>query len=473
MQQQSPRVAVVGAGISGLTAAWRLLAHPARPEVVVLEQSRAPGGKVQLGGLAGVPVDLGAESVLARRPEALDLLAELGLAAEVEHPRTSAAGVYSRGRLRPIPTGTVLGIPADPAALGDLLDPEELTWLAGEPDRPAAPVHQDVDVASWLISRVGPAPVQRLVEPVLGGVYAGRADRLSLAATAPELWQVARSGGSLLAALARRPAPAGPVFAGLRGGLGRLPGVLAQRLRDAGVQLRLGVTVRELTRSGTGWRLITGSAGSPEALDVDAVVLAVPVTPAARLLRDVCPPAAAVLAEVPAASVALVTALVPGYLLGHVAGSGFLVPPVEGRQVKAVTLSSAKWAWQDEAARAAAPGGLAVVRLSLGRAGEAAVLQRDDDELAELALAELGAMTGRPDLEEEVRADQVGVTRWGGALPQYTVGHPGRIHRVEEAVAGLPGLALAGAYLDGVGIPACIAAAGRAAWQAMVRGDAG
>jgi oxygen-dependent protoporphyrinogen oxidase len=446
----------VGGGISGLVAAWRLATVPSPPRVVVLEQSPRLGGKLLVGEVGDVAIDLGAESVLARRPEAVDLFDELGLGADVVHPRTSSASVVRGGRLHPLPAGTLMGVPGRPEALTGLLTPEEVERVAAEPTLPVTPVDDDVDVASWISGRVGPAVVDRLVEPLLGGVYAGRADRLSLRGTIPQLWRAARAGGSLLAAVREATAatPSGaPVFAGLAGGVGRLPLVLASRLAALGVEIRTGVTVRELERTPTGWRLLTGPVPAPEEVGADAVVLAVPPAPAARLLRVVAPLAGAELARVTTASVALVAALVPRGTLAELPGSGVLVPPVEGHPVKAATFSSAKWGWVD-----ALDSRHVVVRVSLGRVGEEAVLQRDDAELAALAVADLGDLLGR-----ELRPVATRVVRWGGALPQPAVGHIEAMQRVEAAVAGVPGLAVCGAVIGGVGIPACIDTAGAAA----------
>jgi oxygen-dependent protoporphyrinogen oxidase len=472
-----PTVVVVGGGISGLAAAWRLARRPDPPRVVVLEQSGRVGGKLLVGALGDVEVDLGAESVLARRPEALELFADLGLGDDVVHPATAAAKVVRDGVPHPLPAETVMGVPGRPETLAGLLTPAEVERVAAEPSPPpmlaggpgdgAVP---DVDVASFVATRLGPAVVDRLVEPLLGGVYAGRADRLSLRATVPQLWEMARTGERLLAAVRRltTPAPGGPdqtprpVFAGLRGGLGRLPLRLAERLAEAGVEVRTGVTVRELHRTARGWRLVTGPVPWPDVVEADAVVLAVPPAPAARLLRADVPPAARELAGVSAASVALVAALLPREELAGLTGSGLLVPPIEGRAVKAATWASNKWGWVDEL-----DPGTVVVRASLGRAGEEAVLQRDDADLARLALGDLADLLGR-----DLRPVAVRVVRWGGALPQPAVGHVDAMERALAAVAAVPGLALAGAAVGGVGVPACIATASRAA-DAVLAGGRG
>ena len=459
-----PRVAVVGGGISGLAAAWRLVNRPDAPQVLLLEQARSVGGKLIRGEVAGITVDLGAEAVLARRPEGTALMAELGLGDELVHPQTSAASVLRAGRLYPLPPGTVMGVPADPQRLLGLLTEAEVARAAAEPGVPAPPLPGDTDVASWVAERFGSAVLDRLVEPLLGGVYAGHANRLSLQATVPQLWQLARRGGSVLHHLRELAGPAGrpteqsppaapdPVFAGLTGGVALLAARLAERLSGQGVEVRTGVTVRELHRTPSGWRLMTGPVPTERPIDVDAVLLAVPPAPAARLLAGPCPPAAALLAGVPTASMAVIAAAVPRAVTAGIAGSGVLVPPVEGRLVKAVTFSSSKWAWVD-----AQNLGLVLVRMSVGRYGEESALQRDDDELVALATADLAGLLARPVQPVEAR-----VVRWGGGLPQYEVGHVPRMDSVRAAVAALPGLAICGAAFDGLGIPACIAAAGAA-----------
>lgn len=468
-------VVVVGAGISGLATAWRL--HVAlrdrkgAPPLVVLEQRPRTGGVLRRGLLgpasdpaSGLEVDLGAEALLARRPEALDLIEELGLGAERVHPAVTRAAVASRGALHPLPSGTVMGVPSDPQALAGLLTPEEVERVAAERERSFPPVTgSDVAVAEWVGQRVGAAVVDRLVEPLLGGVYAGSAARLSLRATVPALWPAARSGAGLLDAVATHVAGSAtsqgqaPVFAGLRGGVTRLAEELRTRLVAGGVAVRTRACVQHLESSRDGgWRVVLGPEGRGEVLEARAVVLAVPAPAAARLLADVVPDAAAALGSVPVASMALVSALLDDGALDGLAGgavSGVLVPPVEGRTVKAMTFSSRKWNWVREQA-----GGRDVLRLSVGRAGDVSDLQRPDDELARLALADAAALLDRP-----LTARAVDVTRWGGALPQYGVGHLDLVAGVLAEVAGRPGLAVAGSAYGGVGVPACIATADAAA----------
>jgi oxygen-dependent protoporphyrinogen oxidase len=305
--------------------------------------------------------------------------------------------------------------------------------------------------------------VDRLVDPLLGGVYAGRSEELSFEATLPGLAAAARQHRSLAeAAGTLLPPPAagpgdGPVFVTLAGGLAALPPAVAAA---SGARLRTGSMVRELARSPNGWRLVIGPASQPETVHADAVILAVPARPASRLLAPVAAGAAAALGEIRYANMAIVTLAYPRPAFAvPLAGSGYLVPAVDGRAVKAVTFSTVKWPHL-------LPGqhedGLHVVRCSVGRIGEEAILQRDDAELAALAAGEFAAATGVSGPPADAR-----VTRWGGGLPQYSVGHLDRVARIRASVAAQPGLAVCGAAYDGLGIPACIATARTAADQVL------
>jgi oxygen-dependent protoporphyrinogen oxidase len=253
-----------------------------------------------------------------------------------------------------------------------------------------------------------------------------------------------------------------PVFAGVVGGVGALADELVKSLVAAGVRVLSGTVVRELGRvsvAGTEvWSLTTGPTSAPVVHEVDALVIAVPAAPAAKLLAPHSPSAASDLAAIDYASMAIVSVALPRRGLPPLSGSGFLVPPVEGRAVKASTFSANKWGWVAEAAP-----DLFILRASLGRRGEEAVLQRSDDDLVRLVLSDLADALGGP-LPTPVDSH---VQRWGGALPQYAVGHVDRVARVRAAVAPLPGLEVAGAAYEGVGIPACIAS-GRKAAEAVL-----
>ncbi|KKZ72904.1 protoporphyrinogen oxidase, partial [Streptomyces showdoensis] len=252
----------------------------------------------------------------------------------------------------------------------------------------------------------------------------------------------------------------GAAFAGIRGGVGTLPGAVADAIRAAGGEILTGTPVTALRRTGPhGWQVVT-----PErVLTPEAVVLATPAGPAAALLADTAPGASAELAAVEYASMALVTLAFRRADLPDLPGSGFLVPPVDGHTIKASTFSSRKWAWVAEAAPE-----LFVLRTSVGRHGEEEQVHREDADLVDVSLKDLGAATGLA-----ARPVASTVTRWTGGLPQYPVGHLDRVARIRAAVAGLPGLHLAGAAYEGVGIPACIASGRRAADEIIATSETG
>jgi oxygen-dependent protoporphyrinogen oxidase len=443
-----PTVAVIGGGMAGLAAAYALrdVAH-----VIVLEASSRVGGKVRVSDVGGIAVDEGADSLLRRVPHGLDLATAVGLADDLVSPATGEAFVRARGRLVSLPTGTVLGVPADLSALArsDVLSARGLARVPCDLIAPGAPVDEDVAVGELVARRLGREVVELLVDPLLGGVYAGRADQLSLQATMPALASsLTRNRSLILAAREARvagPQPGAPVFAGLPGGLGRLPAAVA---KASGADIRTGATVRALARTSTGWRLTTGSAAEPAYVDADAVVVAVPAAPAARLLRDLVPTAAAELAAIDYASVAIVTLVLDGPTPGR--GSGYLVPSVEGLTTKAVTFTSRKWSLA----------GNAVVRASVGRHGDEVELQREDDELVRIVHSDLERVVGPVPRLVDSR-----VTRWGGGLPQYAVGHVDRVRRIKESLPA--GLTVAGAAYDGVGVPAVIRSGQEAASRVL------
>jgi oxygen-dependent protoporphyrinogen oxidase len=458
------RVAVIGGGIAGLAAAVRLRdLTPPDTDIIVYEQGGALGGKLRTGELAGITVERGAESFLMSGPDgaesaAVSLAKRLGLGDDLVHPAAVPAALSIGGRLTPIPGGTLLGVPGDLTALDGVARPVD--GRDRDEGRPLLGDGGDVAVGRLVRERFGDEVVDRLVDPLLGGIYAGRADRLSLAVTAPQLARAARTEHTLRGAVraaqaASRRAPGRPVFGAIRGGMSRLVGAAAT---VSGARISLGLPVRELARTAHGWRLLLGPAAvppgsggpGPQTDDVDAVVLAVPARPAARLLAGVSAGAAEAVETLDYASVALVAlALPPGTPLPAL--SGFLVPPSEGRSVKAATFFTTKWA------HLGADGGPVIVRASLGRAGEEERLQFDDAVLIERARRDLGELIGG----ELPPPAACWIQRWGGGLPQYA---PGHLDRIATARAALPaGLALAGAAFDGVGIPACVASGERAA----------
>jgi oxygen-dependent protoporphyrinogen oxidase len=448
------QVVVVGGGIAGLAAALRLAS--AGVAVTLVESTAAVGGKLRISEVAGVAVDEGAEMFLRRVPEALSLVDALGRSAELVSPQSTSASLWSRGELHPMPTGTVMGLPSDPATLRGVLSAAEVARVTLDRFLPGTAPGEDISVGDWVRRRVGAAVADRLVDPLLGGVYAGRADHLSLAATIPQL---PRDERSLLAA-AGRAIPAvpstEPVFATVTGGMGSLPASVAGAIESAGGVIVTGRAVRRLERTEVaGWRVVHGPTTDEQPIEADAVILALPAAPAARLLAGIARIAATELAAIEAASMAIVTTAWRCDDVPATTSSGYLVPATYRRPVKAVTFASSKWAHV---------GGddVAIVRCSIGRHGDVGDLQRDDADLAAAAAAELTTYAGFHGVPIESR-----VTRWGGALPQYAVGHPDRVARIRASVAEVPGLAACGATYDGVGVPACIRSAHRAVAEVL------
>ena len=453
-------VVVIGGGIAGLSAARQLAGTGV--SVTVLESADQVGGKLRLAEVGGIQVDVGAEAMLNRRPEAIGLARDLGL--DLVHPWTLSSRLWTRGSLRPL-SRSVMGVPADLDQLAQtgVLSEEGLSRARSEQMVDVEPA--DVSVADFIARRLGPEVVDRLVEPLLGGVYAGHATELSARATIPQVVALLERSGSLLEGARTVPPPSEvPVFAGLVGGIGRLPHEI---VAAGGFQVRASSTVRELrrVRSGTttttttsttsiGFELTIGPTTSPEFIVADEVVLALPAAPSARLLADLAPAAAAALGEINCASMAIVTLAFRASDVVGLEGSGFLVPPVDGRRIKASTFSSNKWDWVREAGREE---NLLLLRTSIGRHREEVALQFPDEELVAQSLADLALATGI-----SARPVDSFVQRWGGGLPQYAVGHLDRVIRIREAVAEVPGLAVCGATYDGIGIPAVISSATRA-----------
>jgi oxygen-dependent protoporphyrinogen oxidase len=447
-------VAVIGGGVTGLAAARRLV--QAGFDVVVLEAGRRLGGKLAPLWLDGVRLDSGAESLLARRPEGLALIKDLGLGDQLTHPTPARPALLVGGSRHRLPR-SLLGVPADLAELQPLLTPLGYARAAQEPELPAPPLSGDLAIGAHLDARFGAEVTDRLLEPLLGGVYAGRARELSFAAVAPQLYERVAAGGSTLRhadALARNDGGS-PIFAGLSGGVSTLVDTLTKDLADRGVTLRTGLTVRAVDLDHGQYRLSCGSVPAPETITADGVLLAVPASPAARLLATVTERASD-LADVGYASVAVITLVVRGL---SERGSGLLVPPGELATIKALTYSGTKWSWVAERAAAAWGDAVEVVRVSVGRVGESAALQLVDPALVERTFAEAKTIPGWE------RAELVAgtVSRWGGSLPQYTVGHPDLVRRLRTAIEPITGLAVAGAAYDGVGIAACLGSAASAA----------
>lgn len=452
------RVAVIGGGVAGLSAAHRLrrsLGPDA--EIVLVEQGDRLGGKLRTVRLAGRDFDMGAEAFLARREEVPRLAGELGVDGDIVHPGTASARIRAGGRSQRLPGGTFMGVPTSADAADDVLSEEGARAVRAESDLPPLSLRgEDESVGTLLRERVGDEVADRLVEPLLGGVYAGSADSLGLRATTPGLAAALDAGAESVtaaaAAAAPAPAPEGetkpPVFGAFRGGYRQLIDRLAA---EANAQIRLGSPASSLSPVADGWRLAVGSAARPEVLDVDGVVLAVPAPSARRLLQEMAPTAAERLSTIELASMAVIGMALPAD--AEVPDpSGVLIARGEAHRdgtpftAKAFTFSSRKWP------HLRGEQGEVLLRASVGRAGSPEELRLDDDELVRRVRSDLAELTGIT--SEPVDTATV---RWGGGLPQYGVGHLDKVVAIERAVAEVPGLALAGATLHGVGVPACVA----------------
>jgi oxygen-dependent protoporphyrinogen oxidase len=484
-RRRPDHVVVVGGGITGLVAAYRL--SQAGSEVTVIEPGRI-GGKVQTSVFAGRPVDEGADNFLLRVPWALALCHDLELDGELVSPVERSAHVFVDGARHTIPAGHVLGVPTDLSALAasGIVSPAGVERARQDLDLPADPADPavaggDVALGPYLRRRLGDEVVDRLIDPLLGGINAGDTTLMSLAAVVPQLDAAARSGdpslirsclaqrdaqarsgalpsagsGAVVAAIAE-PAPAGapPVFAAPLGGMARIVDALLALM--PAVDVRQGRRVVELRGAGDA----PAGAGRPRVtlddgtvLEPDAVVLATPAHVSGPLLAEVSAEASATLSAIDHSSVAMLTIAVDRQLLGSVEGaSGCLVPRDQGTLMTAVSYATSKWAQLRDPDRDDV-----ILRASAGRVGDERQRELDDAALTEAVLADLDRVVGLHGQPREIR-----VGRWDRSLPQYAPGHLDRIDAVEAALEG-SGIVLAGMALRGVGIPACVRSAELAA----------
>jgi len=451
-----PRVVIVGGGISGLATAHflhRRLGSGA--QITLVESGSQLGGKVATQEFGGHLVDTGPDALLVRLPAMAALLNELGLDDQMVSPAPLGAHVWSRGHLRRLPTGTMFGVPDRLVRLlrSRLLSPLGLARAALDlvlPRRRA--VSHDPSIAELVAPRLGSQVFDRLVEPLLGGVHAGRAAELSARSTVPEIAALARRNRSLYLGLLRLrlhapPAKGGPVLVTLVGGLSRLVEELARRLGDEDV--RLDSAARCVTRDSAGYRVETMDGQSVAA---DAVVLATPAFVSARLLADLAPDVASVLGEIPYVDVATIWLSYQRSAMGRpLDGTGFLVPPEEGKLLVGCTWSSAKWPHLSDDTTV-------LIRGMVGRRGDTRWMSMDDETLVRSVhdeLVESMGMTAGP-LAQSIQ-------RWPLAMPQYLVGHQDRLETLAAELRELPGLFVTGAAFRGVGIASCVADADRTA----------
>ncbi len=456
MVTRARRVVVVGGGIAGLAVAYRLT----RPEgnglpleVTLVEASERLGGKLSSSRVGGFDLEAGADSFVVRKPEAVDLCRELGLEEDLVVPASSTAFVRIGDRLVPFPRRSSFGVPAGPSEL--------LRWPGlslrgrlrafGDLLRPRSQKHGDEPLAALLERRLGKEAAHVLVGPLLAGIHAGDAARLSVQATFPELSAWEREHGSLVrgAGAARRKADAeraAPLFASVWGGLGRLVDELTGAIGPP--RIRAGERVSRIGREALGFTLDvgTGSVGA------DAVVLATPAFEASRLLREVNSEASRELGTIRYTSTAVVLLVYPeGTGERLPAATGYVVP-ASSSVTTACTWVSRKWPREEFGDRA-------VVRCYVGRSGSEESLALPDNEIVARVRAELDRVLSLGPPEDSA------VVRWERSMPQYDVGHLDRVRRMDEALESTPGLFVAGSAYRGVGIADCVrdgsSAAGR------------
>ena len=439
---------IAGGGISGLVAAHRIRAA-AGPDadIVLFDPADRLGGVLRTERLGGHPMDIGAEAFVARRPEVGALMGELGIAERRITTTGVRPAIYSEGRLHPLPAGAVNGIPSTAESVAGLVDRATVATIAAEAGRPLSwQPGSDPSVGDLVAERFGEQVVTRSVDPMLTGVYAGSAATIGLRSAAPTVAAGLDAGaGSLSAAVSRAlPGPAaGPVFAAVDGGYQVLIDALVAGSGTRWIQ----APVTGLHDDGTGWSVTDGAGGTRHA---DAVVVALPAPQASALLAAVAPEAASATARVAVASAVVLAMAVPAGT-AFPPQSGVLVATGEPLHAKAITLSSRKWGRR---------GGGELLRMSFGRFGDDIARGTSEENLLAWALADLQEVFGIT-----ARPVEVLVHRWIDALPQYGPGHGDLATAIRAALP--PTLALAGNYLDGVGVPACVAAAGRAAAEVL------
>ena len=438
------RYCVVGGGISGLVTAYRIRAALGdNADITVFDPGDRLGGVLRTEQLAGVPVDIGAEAFIARRPEVPALLAELGLAGRHIGTTGATTTIYSQDRLHSLPAGTVNGIPTSAPAMAGLVDDATCDRIATEGSRP---LHwrpgSDPSFGELVADRFGEQVLARSVDPLVTGVYGGSARGIGIRSAVPAVAAALDAGAASLTEAARGVVPgsaSGPVFGAIGGGYQVLLDDLVARSSLTWVQ----AAIRRIAAADPGWTLEDDAGCTWHS---DAVVLAVPAPQAAALLADVAPRAAAAAARIPVASAAvLAMAVAPD--LEFPAQSGVLVATGERLHAKAITLSTRKWGTR---------GNSELLRLSFGRFGDEIARTTTDHDLTAWAVDDLSAVFGI-----DVEPIEVLVHRWIEALPQYAPGHGELTARIRAGMP--PTLAIAGNYLDGVGVPACIGVAGRAA----------
>jgi oxygen-dependent protoporphyrinogen oxidase len=471
-----PHIVVVGGGITGLTAAFYAMrlaqAEGLSPKVTLIEGSERLGGKIRTLRRDGFVIERGPDSFLARKRPIIDLSRELGIEEELValNPATKKTYILRGGKLHRIPPGLVLGVPTEwkPFVTSGLISWSGKLRAALDWVLPAAGGDADESLGGFLRRRLGDQVVDFVAEPLLSGIYAGDADKLSLMATFPQFRAAERKYRSLMIGLGRGagatrggaageehiPAHArGSAFLSYRGGLSALIERLTETLEAEGAVLLTGEPARAVTPRTGGGAVVTLTSG--DALSADAVIVTTPASSLGALLPEV--PETGIFRDMAYASVANV---VLGYRRDRVGvpldGAGFVIPRTEGRFITACTWTSSKWLHT-------APEDRVLIRCYVGRIDDERWRAMDDETLAAAVRREVAELVGI-----DAEPDFADITRLERSMPQYEVGHPDKVRTVREALMKkAPGVYAAGAGFEGVGLPDCIHQGKQAAEQAV------
>ena len=439
------RIIIIGGGIAGLSAAYDAC-QDGKHQVTLIESSDRLGGKIITRYENDLVVEGGPDSVFTTKPWAVDLMVELGLESELEEPIGAGFSVLVGGKLHVVPRALASLMPSASTAL------ESIGFLGATARKRILSEKvvekgsgEDETIASFFRRRFGNRFSKTLAEPLLAGIHAGSADKLSMKALYPSYIGLEQKHGSLSAVSSAAPAIGAPStshrkpgFITLDGGLQRLVDVLVERLKS--VDIRLNTLVEQIERNEDGSFRVNAN----EVLECDALIFAIPGYAAAPILSGIAPGAFEPLMGIRHGSTAVASfCYASSSFKNELHGNGFLVPADEPSSITGCTFSSLKWKHR-------APDGSVLLRAFMGQDGGLNVDDYSDDQLLKMAVADFGKH-----LKVKAEPYYTRVDRWTKAMPQYEVGHTDRMDVIENAVGEMP-ILFAGCSYRGTGIPDCI-----------------